>query len=234
MSDIIEVEHFSKRYGDFIAVDDISFTVEEGSIFAFLGPNGAGKSTTINTLCTILDKSEGNIYVAGHDVSKEKSLVRRDIGIVFQEPTLDEKMTVEENLKYHCAFYQVPKNEVQERIDFALGLVELLDWRKSPIAALSGGMKRRAEIARGLVHYPKILFLDEPTTGLLVVLFVLYGAIACFSSSFLVEPVFARERASKMDSLILSSRNGRRKDVTAKILAVLVTSTALGRALASS
>lgn len=166
MSDIIEVEHFSKCYGDFIAVDDISFTVEEGSIFAFLGPNGAGKSTTINTLCTILDKSEGSISVAGHDVSKEKSLVRRDIGIVFQEPTLDEKMTVEENLKYHCAFYQVPKNEVQERIDFALGLVELLDWRKSPIAALSGGMKRRAEIARGLVHYPKILFLDEPTTGL--------------------------------------------------------------------
>lgn len=150
MRDIIEVEHFSKRYGDFIAVDDISFTVEEGSIFAFLGPNGAGKSTTINTLCTILDKSEGNIYVAGHDVSREKSLVRRDIGIVFQEPTLDEKMTVEENLKYHCAFYQVPKNEVKERIDFALGLVELLDWRKSPIAALSGGMKRRAEIARGL------------------------------------------------------------------------------------
>ncbi len=166
MNNIIEVEHFSKRYGDFVAVDDISFTVEEGSIFAFLGPNGAGKSTTINTLCTILDKSEGNIYVAGHDVSKEKPQVRRDIGIVFQEPTLDEKMTVEENLKYHCAFYQVPKNEVKERIDFALELVELLDWRRSPVAALSGGMKRRAEIARGLVHYPKVLFLDEPTTGL--------------------------------------------------------------------
>lgn len=166
MNNTIEVEHFSKRYGDFIAVDDISFTVEEGSIFAFLGPNGAGKSTTINTLCTILDKSEGNIYVAGHDVSREKPQVRRDIGIVFQEPTLDEKMTVEENLKYHCAFYKVPKNEVKERINFALELVELLDWRRSSVAALSGGMKRRAEIARGLVHYPKVLFLDEPTTGL--------------------------------------------------------------------
>ena len=99
MNSIIEVEHFTKRYGDFTAVDDISFTVDEGSIFAFLGPNGAGKTTTINTLCTILDKSEGNIQIHGHDVTKEKALVRKDIGIVFQDATLDEKMTVEENLK---------------------------------------------------------------------------------------------------------------------------------------
>ncbi len=166
MNPIIEVEHFSKTYGDFTAVDDISFTVDEGSIFAFLGPNGAGKSTTINTLCTILDKTEGNIRINGHDVSKEKGAVRKDIGIVFQDSTLDVKMTVEENLKYHCSFYKVPKNEVTGRIDFALDLVELTDWKKAVVGSLSGGMKRRVEIARGLVHFPKVLFLDEPTTGL--------------------------------------------------------------------
>lgn len=166
MNPIIEVEHFSKTYGDFKAVDDISFTVDEGSIFAFLGPNGAGKSTTINTLCTILDKTEGSIRINGHDVSKEKGAVRKDIGIVFQDSTLDVKMTVEENLKYHCSFYKVPKNEVAERIDFALDLVELSDWKRAVVGSLSGGMKRRVEIARGLVHFPKVLFLDEPTTGL--------------------------------------------------------------------
>lgn len=166
MNPIIEVEHFSKTYRDFRAVDDISFTVDEGSIFAFLGPNGAGKSTTINTLCTILDKTEGSIRINGHDVSKEKGAVRKDIGIVFQDSTLDAKMTVEENLKYHCSFYRVPKHEVTERIDFALDLVELTDWKKAVVGSLSGGMKRRVEIARGLVHFPKVLFLDEPTTGL--------------------------------------------------------------------
>lgn len=166
MNSIIKVENFSKKYGDFKAVDNISFTVEEGSIFAFLGPNGAGKTTTINTLCTILDKTEGNIEINGHDVSKEKGLVRKDIGIVFQDSTLDEKLTVEENLKYHCSFYKVPKTEIQERIDFALNLVDLKEWKKAIVGGLSGGMKRRVEIARGLVHYPKVLFLDEPTTGL--------------------------------------------------------------------
>ncbi len=166
MNPIIQVEHFSKNYGNFKAVNDISFTVDEGSIFAFLGPNGAGKSTTINTLCTILDKSDGDIYVNGHDISKEKGLVRKDIGIVFQDSTLDTRMTVEENLKYHCGFYRVPKNEIAERINFVLNLVELTEWKKSLVGSLSGGMKRRVEIARGLVHYPKILFLDEPTSGL--------------------------------------------------------------------
>ena len=166
MNPIIQVEHFSKKYGDFTAVDDISFTVEEGSIFAFLGPNGAGKSTTINTLCTILDKTEGTLIINGHDASRERALVRRDIGIVFQDSTLDAQMTVEENLKYHCSFYRVPKSEVRERISFALDLVELTQWRRAAVGSLSGGMKRRAEIARGLVHDPKVLFLDEPTTGL--------------------------------------------------------------------
>ena len=166
MNPIIEVNHFTKSYGDFKAVDDISFTVGEGTIFAFLGPNGAGKSTTINTLCTILDKTSGELSINGHDVARQQNEVRRDIGIVFQESTLDAKLTVEENLKFHCRFYKVPKNEVGERIRFALRLVDLEDWRRAPVGSLSGGMKRRVEIARGLVHYPKVLFLDEPTAGL--------------------------------------------------------------------
>jgi ABC-2 type transport system ATP-binding protein len=162
----IEVKNFTKNFGDFTAVDNISFDVEQGSIFGFLGPNGAGKSTTINTLCTIQDKSSGELFINGYDVSKQKEHVRNDIGIVFQESTLDDKLTIEENLRLHCDFYRVPKNEVKERIDFVLDLVDLEDRRKTQVKSLSGGMKRRAEIARGLVHYPKVLFLDEPTTGL--------------------------------------------------------------------
>ena len=166
MENIIEVSHFTKSFGDFKAVDDISFSVKQGAIFAFLGPNGAGKSTTINTLCTILDKTSGELKINGHDVSKQKDEVRSDIGIVFQETTLDATLTVEENLKFHCRFYKVPKDEVDDRIKFVLDLVDLQDWRKAPVGSLSGGMKRRVEIARGLVHYPKVLFLDEPTAGL--------------------------------------------------------------------
>jgi len=166
MSNIIEVKNFTKQYGNFNAVNDISFEVAEGTIFAFLGPNGAGKSTTINTLCTILNKTKGVLKINGNDVSEHKDRVRKDIGIVFQESTLDVKLTVYENLKLHCDFYRVPKSEVKERIDFVLDLVDLSDWRKATVNSLSGGMKRRVEIARGLVHYPKVLFLDEPTTGL--------------------------------------------------------------------
>ncbi len=163
---IIQVKNFSKRYGEFIAVNDISFEVEEGTIFAFLGPNGAGKSTTINTLCTIFEKTSGSLLIDGKDVSTQKSEVRSSIGVVFQDSTLDAKMTIEENLKMHCTFYNVPKKEVEERIRFVLNLVDLLGERKKLVGALSGGMKRRVEIARGLIHYPKVLFLDEPTTGL--------------------------------------------------------------------
>lgn len=163
---IIEVEHFTKKYGDFTAVDDISFTVKEGSIFSFLGPNGAGKSTTINTLCTILDKSKGELRIGGHDVGNERDLVRRDIGIVFQESTLDSRLTVEENLKFHCDFYGIPRKDAEKNIDFMLYLVGLKDRGKDMVGSLSGGMKRRVEIARGLVHDPKVLFLDEPTAGL--------------------------------------------------------------------
>jgi ABC-2 type transport system ATP-binding protein len=166
MNPIIEVRNFTKKYGDFTAVNDISFTVEEGSIFAFLGPNGAGKSTTINTLCTIFEKTSGTLLIDGKDVTAQKGEVRSSIGVVFQESTLDSKMTVDENLKLHCVFYHVPKREVEERIKFVLNLVDLLGERKKLVGALSGGMKRRVEIARGLIHYPKVLFLDEPTTGL--------------------------------------------------------------------
>jgi ABC-2 type transport system ATP-binding protein len=166
MKNIIEVKDFVKKYGNFTAVDNVSFEVEEGSIFAFLGPNGAGKSTTINTLCTIFDKTSGTLIIDGKDVSHHKDAVRSVIGVVFQEPTLDNKMTVEENLIMHCHFYKIPKKEAAERIQFALNLVDLLDWKKAMVSSLSGGMKRRVEIARSLLHYPKVLFLDEPTTGL--------------------------------------------------------------------
>ena len=162
----IEVEGFTKKYGTFAAVDNISFSVEEGSIFAFLGPNGAGKSTTINTLCTIQEKTSGTLRINGNDVTLRKAEVRKDIGIVFQECTLDQKLTVGENLKLHCDFYDVPKAEVKERIRFVLDLLDIEEWKHAPVSALSGGLKRRAEIARGLVHFPKVLFLDEPTTGL--------------------------------------------------------------------
>ncbi len=166
MNSVIEVKNFTKKYGEFTAVNDISFEVEEGTIFAFLGPNGAGKSTTINTLCTIFEKTSGTLLIDGKDVTTQKSEVRSTIGVVFQDSTLDSKMTIDENLKMHCVFYNIPQKEVEERIQFVLKLVDLLSERKKLVGALSGGMKRRVEIARGLIHYPKVLFLDEPTTGL--------------------------------------------------------------------
>lgn len=166
MNSIINVKNFTKTYGEFTAVNNISFEVEEGTVFAFLGPNGAGKSTTINTLCTIFEKTSGTLSIDGKDVTTQKSEVRSSIGVVFQDSTLDAKMTIEENLKMHCTFYNIPRKEVEERIQFVLQLVDLLGERKKLVGALSGGMKRRVEIARGLIHYPKVLFLDEPTTGL--------------------------------------------------------------------
>ena len=163
---MISVEHFTKKYGKFTAVEDVSFSVKPGSIFAFLGPNGAGKSTTIQTLCTIMEKTSGTLTIDGKDVSTQTDAVRSVIGVVFQEPTLDMKMTVEENLRMHCYFYNLPKAQFQKRIDFVLELVDLKDWKKAMASSLSGGMKRRVEIARSLLHLPKVLFLDEPTTGL--------------------------------------------------------------------
>lgn len=166
MNSIIEVKNYTKKYGDFTAVDNVSFNVEQGSIFAFLGPNGAGKSTTINTLVTMMEKTSGTLLIDGRDVSKEKDEVRKAIGVVFQSQTLDEKMTIIENLNMHCVFYAIPKREVKRRIHFVLDLVDLLEWKNKIVASLSGGMKRRLEIARALLHYPKVLFLDEPTSGL--------------------------------------------------------------------
>ncbi len=166
MPPIIQVKDFVKKYDKFTAVDNISFDVEAGSIFAFLGPNGAGKSTTINTLCTIFEKTSGTLTIDGKDITTQKDEVRSVIGVVFQDPTLDTKMTVYENLDMHCHFYGIARKEVPERIQFALKMVDLLDWQKAMVTSLSGGMKRRVEIARSLLHYPKVLFLDEPTTGL--------------------------------------------------------------------
>ncbi len=166
MTNIINVKNLVKDYGDNLAVDSINFNVEEGEIFGFLGPNGAGKSTTINILCTILGRTSGEVYIDGKDVHTEQDDVRKKIGIIFQEKTLDEQLTARENLYIHACLYDVPKDVIEERIDQALEIVELKDKKKDFVHTFSGGMKRRLEIARGLLHYPKILFLDEPTTGL--------------------------------------------------------------------
>lgn len=163
---IIEVQNLSKDYGQLKAVDGISFEVEKGEIFGFLGPNGAGKSTTISMLCTILKPSSGKATLNGFDVVDEQDSVRRSIGIVFQDPSLDERLTALENLQFHAMIYGVPRGERMERIDRVLEMVELNERKKEIVRTFSGGMKRRLEIARGLLHYPKVLFLDEPTIGL--------------------------------------------------------------------
>lgn len=162
----IEAEELSRNFGQLVAVDRVSFQVAEGEIFGFLGPNGAGKTTTINMLCTLLSLSGGRAIVNGYDVVRQRSQVRHSIGLVFQEPALDEYLTAEQNLRFHAYAYKIPKELRQQRIDKLLKLVELSDRRKSKVRTFSGGMKRRLEIARGLLHNPRILFLDEPTLGL--------------------------------------------------------------------
>jgi len=166
MANAIEVENLTKKFGDLVAVDDISFNVEEGGIFAFLGPNGAGKSTTIKMLTTLLKPSDGRMRVDGRDPSTEANAVRRAFGIVFQDPSLDEDLTAWENLEFHGILYGVPRNVRRQRMVELMTLVDLWDRRKSFVREFSGGMKRRLEIARGLLHHPKIIFLDEPTLGL--------------------------------------------------------------------
>ena len=163
---IIEVENLSKHFGQLTAVDTVSFEVSEGGIFGFLGPNGAGKTTTINILCTLLTPTSGRASVNGYDVVRQRNKVRRSIGLVFQEPTLDEYLTAEQNLRFHAYAYGVPKGLREERISELLELVELSDRRKAKVRTYSGGMKRRLEVARGLLHRPQVLFLDEPTLGL--------------------------------------------------------------------
>jgi len=164
--EIVEIEGLTKKFGKLVAVDNISFTVPEGEIFGFLGPNGAGKTTTINILCTLLKPNGGKASVNGYDVVKERRKVQRSIGLVFQDPTLDDYLTAEQNLRFHAYAYGVPASIREKRIRTLLELVELEDRRKSRVNTYSGGMKRRLEIARGLLHHPKVLFLDEPTLGL--------------------------------------------------------------------
>jgi ABC-2 type transport system ATP-binding protein len=162
----IEVEHIVKKYGDFTAVDDVSFSVKEGEIFGLLGPNGAGKSTLIRMMTTLIPITSGKARIAGHDVAKEANAARRMIGVIPQALTSDLDLTVTENMNIYAKLYDVPAKERKASIDELLELVDLTKWRDAQTKTLSGGMRRRLEIARGLVHHPRIFFLDEPTTGL--------------------------------------------------------------------
>jgi ABC-2 type transport system ATP-binding protein len=162
----ISVNNLKKQFGDFEAVKGVSFEVGAAEVFGFLGPNGAGKSTTINMLCTLLKPTSGEARVAGHDVVKERDDVRRNIGLVFQDPTLDGYLTAEQNLKLHAELYGVPSDLVKPRMEQVLRMVGLLDRKDGQVMMFSGGMRRRLEIARGLMHSPRVLFLDEPTIGL--------------------------------------------------------------------
>src|SRR5262250_1804353 len=162
----IEVDHIVKEYGDFTAVDDISFAVKEGAIFGLLGPNGAGKSTLIRMMTTLIPITAGKAKIAGYDVSTDPDDARRTIGVIPQALTSDIDLTVEENMSIYAKLYDVPAAKRKNAIDELLELVDLTKWRDAQTKTLSGGMRRRLEIARGLVHSPKIFFLDEPTTGL--------------------------------------------------------------------
>ena len=164
--DDIRVEQLTKTFGELTAVDRLSFTVPSGELFGLLGPNGAGKTTTINMLATLLKPTSGSAEVAGHDVSKNRDDVRKSIGIVFQEPALDSQLTGRENLEFHSMMYGMGREDRRKRIDEVLGLVELTEKARVQVQNYSGGMKRRLEIARGLIHHPRVLFLDEPTLGL--------------------------------------------------------------------
>ena len=163
---VIQVTDLVKRYGELEAVRGINFEVEPGETFGFLGPNGAGKSTTIKILCTLTDPTAGSARVAGYDVKTQRDTVRRNIGLVFQETTLDSYLTGEQNLRFHADLYGVPRSQVDARMKMVLDMVNLWDRRQSVAGTYSGGMKRRLEIARGLLHAPRVLFLDEPTVGL--------------------------------------------------------------------
>jgi ABC-2 type transport system ATP-binding protein len=166
MENIIEIKNLTKQFKDLTAVDDISFEVKKGEIFAFLGPNGAGKTTTIKMLTTLVDPTSGKIIINGFDPEKQQEQVRASFGIVFQDPSLDDELTAYENLNFHGMLYKVKMKDRKERIKQLLEFVELWDRRDDLVKHFSGGMKRRLEIARGFLHHPKVLFLDEPTIGL--------------------------------------------------------------------
>jgi len=163
---IIEVKNLTRKFKDLVAVDDVSFEVKKGEIFGFLGPNGAGKTTTINMLITLMKPNSGRALVNGFDIQSGKDKVRSSIGIIFQDPSLDDKLTAKENMRFHAWLYKVPAEKMAKRINEMLTMVELEKRQKDLVETYSGGMKRRLEIARGLLHYPKVLFLDEPTIGL--------------------------------------------------------------------
>jgi ABC-2 type transport system ATP-binding protein len=165
-SPAIEVEDLVKIYGEIEAVRGVSFTVAAGEVFGFLGPNGAGKSTTINMLCTLARPTSGTARVGGYDVVRERDDVRRHLGLVFQDPTLDGQLTATQNLRLHAELYGIEPGAIPGRMDRMLEMVDLADRRDQPVLTFSGGMKRRLEIARGLLHSPRVLFLDEPTIGL--------------------------------------------------------------------
>lgn len=164
--DILRAEGLTKSFNGILAVDHINFSVKKGEIFGLLGPNGAGKTTTINMLCTLLRPTAGKAVIADYSVVENPEAVRKSIGLVFQDPSLDDQLTGRENLYLHGLLYGLPRKEIDERVKTVLELVELSDRADDVVKVYSGGMKRRLEIARGLIHYPKILFLDEPTIGL--------------------------------------------------------------------
>jgi len=162
----VEIKNLTKKFGKFVAVDDLSLEIKEGQLFGLLGPNGAGKTTTISMLATLLNPTSGSAKICGHDVKKDRDMVRKSIGIVFQDQSLDDELTGRENMNLHGMLYGLNKAKRGERIKELLGLVELKDKADNVVKSYSGGMKRRLEIARGLMHHPKVLFLDEPTIGL--------------------------------------------------------------------
>ena len=164
--DIIKVRNLTKRFGKLTAVDNISFSIKKGEMVAFLGPNGAGKTTTIKILTTLLSPTKGMVTVNGFSPTKEQYEVRKAFGIVFQDASLDDDLTAYENMEFHGVFYQVPKKVREERITYLLKFVDLWERKNDLVKQFSGGMKRRLEVARALIHHPKILFLDEPTIGL--------------------------------------------------------------------
>lgn len=166
MPAIIETHQLTKTYGQLKAVDELTITVESKEVFGLLGPNGAGKTTAISMLCTILPPTSGSATVNGYDIIREANKVRKSIGIVFQDPSIDDRLTGRENLYMHANLYGVPASEQKERINRILKLVELEDRADDLLRTYSGGMRRRLELGRGLIHYPKVLFLDEPTVGL--------------------------------------------------------------------
>ena len=163
MSDLIQIEHLSKRFGPVQAVDDLSFRVKEGELFAFLGVNGAGKSTTINILCGLLPKDSGTVTICGTDLDTDASRIKQSLGVVFQNSVLDKDLSVQDNLRSRAALYGIHGKAFQNRLTELASLLDFQELLKRPVGKLSGGQRRRIDIARALLHRPKILVLDEPT-----------------------------------------------------------------------